>query len=80
VTLTDADRAYRVACANPLAQGRQVLIYAAETPRGLNAFQRFTRGNAAAHGPESNLDYLVVDGAGKIRLSGVFRDRCRVGQ
>jgi dienelactone hydrolase len=80
LTLTDADRAYRVTCPNPLAPGHQILLYAADTARGLTAFQRFARGNAAAHGPESNLDYLVFDGAGKIRASGVFRDRCRIGQ
>ena len=80
LTLTDADRAYRVACPSPLAPGRQALIYAADTARGLGAFQRFSVGNAAHHGPESNLDYLIVDGAGKIRASGVFRDRCRIGQ
>jgi len=80
LTLTDADRAYRVACPSPLAPGRQALIYAADTARGLTAFKRFTVGNAAHHGPESNLDYLIFDGAGKIRASGVFRDRCRIGQ
>ena len=77
---THPDRAYRVACPSPLAPGRQALIYAADTARGLAAFQRFTVGNAAHHGPESNLDYVIVDGAGKIRASGVFRDRCRIGQ
>jgi poly(3-hydroxybutyrate) depolymerase len=83
LTLTDADRAYRLACANPLAEGRQALIYAADTERGLGAFQPFTRRNTAsspARGPESNLDYVIFDGAGKIRASGVFRDACAIGR
>ena len=82
LTLTDADRAYRLACADPLAPARQVLIYGADTERGLAAFQPFTRRNTAsspARGPESNLDYVIFDGAGKIRASGVFRDTCAIG-
>jgi poly(3-hydroxybutyrate) depolymerase len=78
LTLSDADRGYRVACTNPLAPGHNVLIYAADTPRGLAAFERFARRNAATWGPESNLDYLIFDGTGTIRASGVFRDACRI--
>ena len=80
VSLTDADRAYRVACPNPLSPGHNVLIYGADTERGLAAFRSFAKGNAASGGPESNLDYLVFDGAGKIRASGVFKDRCQIGK
>jgi hypothetical protein len=80
LSLTDADRAYRVACPNPLSPGHNVLVYGADTERGLAAFRSFAKGNAAAWGPESNLDYIVFDGAGKIRASGVFRDRCQIGK
>jgi len=80
VSLTDADRGYRVACPNPLSPGHNVLVYGADTERGLTAFQRFAKGNAVSWGPESNQDYLVFDGAGKIRASGVFRDRCEIGK
>jgi pimeloyl-ACP methyl ester carboxylesterase len=83
LTLTDADRAYRLACPSPLAPGRQVLIYGADTARGLAAFQPFTKKNTAtstSRGPESNLDYVVYDGAGKIRASGIFRDACAIGR
>jgi hypothetical protein len=80
VSSSDADRAYRVACPNPLSPGHNVLIYGADTERGLAAFRSFAKGNAASWGPESNLDYLVFDGAGKIRASGVFRDRCAIGK
>ncbi len=80
LALTDADRAYRVACPNPLSPGRNVLVYGADTERGLANFQRFAKGNTPSSGPESNLDYLVFDGAGKIRASGVFRDRCQIGK
>ena len=80
VSITDADRAYRVACPNPLSAGHNILVYGADTERGLSAFQRFAKANAASWGPESNLDYLVYDGAGKIRASGVFRDRCQIGK
>ncbi len=79
LALTDADRAYRVACPNPLSPAHNVLVYGADTERGLAAFRSFAKGNAASWGPESNLDYLVFDGAGKIRASGVFRDRCQIG-
>ena len=48
--------------------------------RGLAAFRSFAKGNAVSWGPESNLDYLVFDGAGKVRASGVFRDRCAIGK
>lgn len=80
VSLTDADRAYRVACPNPLSPGHNVLVYGADTERGLAVFRSFTKGNAASWGPESNLDYLVFDGAGKIRASGAFKDRCQIGK
>ncbi len=80
VTLTDADRGYRLTMRNPLSPAHQVLIYAAETERGLSPFQRFVKPNAAGPGPESNLDYLVYDGAGKIRAAGVFRDREKIGE
>jgi poly(3-hydroxybutyrate) depolymerase len=80
LVLRDTDRAYRLAGPSPLAPGRQLLIYAADTPRGLARFQRFAKGNADAWGPESNLDYLVYDGAGTIRLGGVFRDRWKIGE
>ncbi len=76
VSLTDADRAYRVACPNPLSPGHNVLVYGAETERGLAAFKAFVRPNVMGFGPESNLDYVVYDGARKIRASGVFRDAC----
>jgi poly(3-hydroxybutyrate) depolymerase len=80
LTLTDPDRAYRLACPNPNAPGHSLLIYGADTERGLARFARFAKGNAASWGPESNLDYVIYDGAGQIRLSGVFRDRCAIGQ
>jgi hypothetical protein len=80
VTLTDADRGYRLTVRNPLSPAHQVLIYAAETERGLSAFQRFVKPNAAGPGPESNLDYVVFDGAGKIRAAGVFREREKIGE
>ena len=80
LTLTDADRGYRLACANPLAPRHNVLIYAADTARGLAPFQRFAKANATSWGPESNLDYVIFDGAGKIRASGVFRDACVIGR
>ena len=80
LVLTDADRAYRVACPNPLSPGHDVLIYGADTERGLAAFRSFAKGNEASWGPESNLDYIVFDGAGKMRASGVFRDRCAIGK
>jgi hypothetical protein len=78
--LTDADRAYRLACPSPLSPGRNILIYAADTENGLARFTRFARPNTVAWGPESNLDYLIYDGGGKIRLAGVFRDRGQIGQ
>jgi hypothetical protein len=80
VSLSDADRAYRVACPNPLSPGHNVLVYGADTERGLAAFKGFVKPNVAGFGPESNLDYVVYDGAGKIRASGVFRDRCAIGK
>ena len=76
LSLTDADRAYRVACPNPLSPAHNMLVYGADTERGLAAFRSFAQGERGVRGPESNLDYLVFDGAGKIRASGVFRDRC----
>jgi hypothetical protein len=80
LSLADADRSYRLACPNPLAPGRNVLIYGADSPAALARFDRFAKGNAAAWGPESNLDYVIWDGAGKVRASGVFRDRWKIGE
>ena len=80
LALTDADRAYRLACPNPLSPGHNVMIYSADNERGLRRSGASRRANAASWGPESNLDYLVFDGAGKIRASGVFRDRCAIGK
>jgi alkanesulfonate monooxygenase SsuD/methylene tetrahydromethanopterin reductase-like flavin-dependent oxidoreductase (luciferase family) len=80
LSLADADRGYRIAIPNPLARGRNVLIYGADTERALGRLAPFAKGNAAAWGPESNLDYIIWDGTGKVRLAGVFRERTKVGE
>ena len=50
VSLTDADRAYRVACPNPLSPGHNVLIYGADTERGLAAFRTLREGERGVVG------------------------------
>jgi hypothetical protein len=80
VKVSGKDRAYRLIHPNPLAAGRLVMIYGAETSRGLGHFARFSRGSAKAWPPEPNVDYLVLDPAGEIKLAGVFRDRWRIGE
>jgi predicted esterase len=78
VRLTAPDRSYRLVTPNPLAPDRYVLIFGAETDIGLAHLERELL-DPTRPAPESNLDYVLWDGDGSVRLAGVFRDQWRIG-
>lgn len=80
VRVTAADRAYRLVVPNPIATDRRVLIFGADTPAGLAHLDRFVTPGPDPRTPETNTDYLVLDGDGSVRLSGVFRDAWVIGK
>jgi predicted esterase len=72
------DRAYRLIAPNPLAPSRYVLVLGAQSVSALRRLGRFVAPNHDAWGPESNLDYVLFDEAGRVKRSGVFRDDWRL--
>jgi predicted esterase len=78
VRLTEPDRAYRLVAPNPLAPDHCVVIFGAETEIGFAHLEREVP-DPTRPASETNLDYILVAGDGKVRLAGVFRDEWRIG-
>jgi hypothetical protein len=70
-SLEQKDASFRLVVPNPLAPGRYVLIFGAMTPEGLLRLKPYAGGGWT---PSKVADYLMLDGTGAVKKSGLFAD------
>jgi len=74
-SLEQKDASYRLVAPSPLAPGRYVLIFGAMTAEGLLRLKPYAGGGWT---PSKVADYLVLDGTGAVKKSGLFADKWEI--